>query len=393
MPHHAEGVLVPRWGVRRFVIAGDLRFRPQTAIPPPDPNGIGSNRPRMSEHRAVAHGPGRVNLIGEHTDYNDGLALPFAVELGVTVRAEAIDGDVVVALAPDIGEEDVFPLAAPPAVTGWRAFVRGTVAELRAAGHTVPAARLEIEGALDRGAGLSSSAALEAALCLALIALGAGADAVDRLDRVELARLCSRVEHDWVGAETGLLDQLASLCGNRDGALLIDFRGPTLRAVALELGQWKLCTLDSGAEHSHAHSGYNERRAECRAACEALGIGSLREATRRDLDCLPDPLDRRARHVLEENERVERAVEALGGGDLAALGALLDSSHASLRDLYDTSVPEVERTVARVKAAGAVGARMMGGGFGGVVLALFPPDVTPPGDAVRVLSGPGARLL
>ena len=347
----------------------------------------------MSEQRVVAHGPGRVNLIGEHTDYNDGLALPFAVELGVTVSAEAIDGDDVVALARDIGERDAFPLAAPPTATGWRAFVRGTVAELRAAGHTVPATRLEIEGALERGAGLSSSAALETALSLALIALGRGPAAVDRLDRVELARLCSRVENEWVGAETGLLDQLASLCGNEDGALLIDFRGPSLRPVALELEGFKLCTLDSGADHSHAESGYNERRAECRAACEALGIASLRDASRLDVDGLPEPLDRRARHVLDENERVERAVEALEGGDLAALGALLDASHASLRDLYDTSVPEVERTVELLKAAGAAGTRMMGGGFGGVVLALFPPHATPPDDAVEVVPGPGARLL
>ena len=343
--------------------------------------------------RVVARGPGRVNLIGEHTDYNDGLALPFAIEHGVTVSGEAVDGDRIVARALDIGEEDSFVLAQRDGADGWRAFVRGTVAELRAAGHAVGPARLEIAGDIARGSGLSSSAALEAALCLALVALGEGPQAVERLDRVELARLCSRVENDWVGARTGLLDQLAALCSSRNGALLIDFRGPILRPVALELGPWTLCTLDSGAAHSHAESGYNKRRAECLAACEALGIGSLRDASRRDLEGLPDPLDRRARHVLDENDRVERAVEALAHGDLAALGALLDSSHASLRDLYDASVPEVEATVSLLKAAGAAGARMMGGGFGGVVLALFPPGATPPRDALEVVPGPAARLL
>ena len=348
---------------------------------------------RGSVERVVAHGPGRVNLIGEHTDYNDGLALPFSIERGVTVRAQAIAGDRIVARALDVGEEDSFSLAERERAEGWRAFVRGTVAELRAAGHAVPPARLEIEGDIARGSGLSSSAALEAALCLALVALGEGPPAIEALDRIELARLCSRVENDWVGARTGLLDQLAALCGSRNGALLIDFRGPILRPVALELDRFTLCTLASGAEHSHAESGYNERRAECRAACEALGIGSLRDASRRDLDGLPDPLGRRARHVLDENDRVERTVEALARGDLAAVGALLDSSHASLRDLYDASVPEVERTVELLKAAGAAGARMMGGGFGGVVLALFPPAATPPADALVVVPGPGARLL
>src|SRR4051794_10100980 len=142
-----------------------------------------------------AHGPGRVNLIGEHTDYNDGLCLPFAIGLGVTVSAEAIEGDEVVALARDLGEEDRFELADPPAAEGWRAFVRGTVAGLRAAGHALPPARIEIHGDVPHGSGLSSSAALESALCLALLGL-----ANEEPDRLELARLGARVENQWVGA-------------------------------------------------------------------------------------------------------------------------------------------------------------------------------------------------
>jgi galactokinase len=343
--------------------------------------------------RVAARGPGRVNLIGEHTDYNDGLAMPFAIARGVTVTATALGGREIRAAALDAGEEDAFRLDAvgePGAVSGWRAFVRGTVAELLAAGHALVPARLEIEGDVPQGGGLSSSAALEAALSLALLAL-AGTE--PPADRRELARLCSRVENDWVGAQTGLLDQLASLLGEEGRALLIDFATVDVTSVPLDLGDWSLVTVDSGATHSHAGSGYNERRAECRAACAALGIATLRQATAADLERLDGALRRRARHVLSENERVRAMAEALAAGDLAAAGALLDASHASLRDDYEASVPEVERTVERLKAAGAAGARMVGGGFGGSVLALLPAGVGAPAGALAVAPGPPARLL
>jgi galactokinase len=337
-----------------------------------------------------ARGPGRVNLIGEHTDYNEGLALPFAIDRGVTVTAEPLSGDRVVARALDLRAEDEFPLAAPERAKGWRAFVRGAVAELTAAGHALRPCRLTIESDLARGVGLSSSAALEAALCLALLAV-AGED--EPADRRELAKLCSRVENDWVGAHTGLLDQLASLCSEPGHAVRIDFTSLELEPVPLELGDWTLVTLDSGAVHSIAYSGYNERRRECGEACEALGIGSLREAREQDLERLPEPLQSRARHVLTESARVDATVAALRAGDLEAVGRALDASHASLRDDYQASVPEVERTVERLKAAGAAGARMVGGGFGGAVLALLPPGVATPAGALGVAPGPGARLL
>jgi galactokinase len=339
-----------------------------------------------------ARGPGRVNLIGEHTDYNDGLALPFAIDRGVTVTIEPRDGDQVIAHALDVGEEDAFALADPPAAEGWRAFVRGTVAELSGAGHALRPCALTIEGDVDQGAGLSSSAALEAALCLALLAL-AGEPDPGREERRELARLCSRVENDWVGAETGLLDQLASLCGEPGHALRIDFASLELEPVPLQLGDWSLVTLDSGATHSHAGSGYNERREECRRACRELGIASLREATLDDLDALDPLLERRARHVLEENDRVDAMVAALHENDLEEAGRLLDASHASLRDLYEASVPAVEATVTALTRAGAAGARMVGGGFGGAVLALLPPGMAVPDGALVVAPGPGARLL
>ncbi len=336
-----------------------------------------------------AFGPGRVNLIGEHTDYNGGLALPFAIDRGVTVEAEPLDGGEIRVEARDLGESDVFQAAAPGRAGGWRAFVRGTVAELRATGVDVGGARLAFSGDVAQGSGLSSSAALEAALCLALLAV-AGAE---EPDRTELARLCSRVENDWVGAETGLLDQLASLCSPAGAALLIDFATLDLRPVPLELGDWRLVTLDSGAEHSHAAGGYNERRAECRAACAALGVEHLSAADPEAAARLPEPLRRRARHVLSENARVEAMVAALAAGDMPAAGRLLDASHASLRDDYDASVPAVEAVVARLKAAGAAGARMVGGGFGGSVLALLEPGAEPPPGSVAVAPGPPARRL
>jgi galactokinase len=342
----------------------------------------------------VAFGPGRVNLIGEHTDYNGGLCLPFAIAQGVTVRADALGDGRVEAYADDLGETDAFDAAAPPRDgEGWRAFVRGTVGELQAAGHAVAGARVRIAGDLPRGSGLSSSAALSTALALALIALAGEETDPRALDRRDLARLCSRVENDWVGAQTGLLDQLAALFGREGQALRLDCRDLAIEPVPLELRGWTLAVAPSGHEHVHAGSGYNERRAECRAACEALGIATLRDAPDDAPARLPDPLNRRVRHVLTENARVDAAVAALRAGDLPALGALLDASHASLRDDYEVSVEAVEQTVARLKAAGAAGARIVGGGFGGSVLALFAPDAPPPPGTTVVEPAASARVL
>jgi galactokinase len=293
-------------------------------------------------------------------------------------------------VARDLDEDDAFALAAPEPAEGWRAFVRGMVAELQAAGHTLRPARLEIAGNVPRGSGLSSSAALEVALCLALLAL-ADADADE--DRLALARLCSRVENDWVGAQTGLLDQIAALCGREGEAIRIDFRSLEVTPVALELGDWRLVTVDSGEAHAHGTSGYNERRAECAAACERLGIDTLRDATAEAVASLPRPLRERVQHVLDENARVEATIAALHAGDLAEVGRLLDASHASLRDLYAASTAAVERTVDALRGAGAAGARMVGGGFGGHVLGLLPPGVAVPDEAITVRPSAGARVV
>ncbi len=345
----------------------------------------------MAHEHAVAFAPGRVNLIGEHTDYNGGLALPFAIAEGITVQAERTGQSSIRAHAGDLGEDDEFALDDRSPAEGWRAFLRGMVGELQAAGFPPLGARLQIAGDLPAGAGLSSSAALEVALCLALLAIQN--DAAGTLDPIEIARLCSRVENDWVGAQTGLLDQLASLCGRLDTALLIDFHTLQINSVPLRLDGWRLVVLDSGERHAHSRSGYNERRAECARACELLGVKSLRDADVHAVERLPQPLRDRASHVLNENERVREAVAALRERDLSALGALLSASHASLRDRYQASTAAVEATVARLLEAGAAGARMIGGGFGGSVLGLLAPGVSMPMAAREVRPSIGAQLL
>jgi galactokinase len=330
-----------------------------------------------------------MNLIGEHTDYNNGLALPFAVTAGVTVTATQLGGDMVEAIAHDLHQHDSFNVREPGAATGWRAFVHGAVSELGALGYELPGARIEITGDLPRGAGLSSSAAVELALCLALIEL-AGAKPPPT---IELARLGQRIEHDWVGAQTGLLDQLASLSGAEGQAVLIDFRSLELEPLPLELGDHTLVTVSSGEPHANAASGYNSRREECVEAAHRMGVESLRDALIQDLHMLPDVLARRARHVISENGRVLGAVTALRRHDFNKLGQLLDLSHAGLRDDFEVSTPAIEQTVASLKDAGALGARVVGGGFGGNVLALMPPGAVAPAGATIVAPGPGAHLL
>ena len=266
--------------------------------------------------------------------------------------------------------------------------MRGTVGELRASGVDVPGADLAFSGDVPAGSGLSSSAALEAALALALLAL-AGAD---EPDRVELARLCSRVENDWVGAETGLLDQLASLCcerGRRAADRLRDARARD--ACRSTCGGWQLVDARLGRQHEHAAGGYNARRAECREICARLGIEHVSRADPDEADALPGRArPPRAPRARRRTPAWTRWSPRCGAGDLRAAGRLLDASHASLRDDYEASVPEVEDAVRACKDAGAAGARMVGGGFGGSVLGLFPPG-SPGSPPVRSPSPPARR--
>ena len=361
----------------------------------------------------VWRAPGRVNLIGEHTDYNDGFVLPFALAAGVTVAAGREPGGQL-ALAswqqPGHARLTVAGLA-PGRVDGWAAYAAGVAWALRSAGYPVPGANLAVDADLPPGAGLSSSAALECAVALALAGL-AGLD----ISRPALAALARRAENDFVGAPTGIMDQSAVLLCEADHALLLDCRSGETAAVPLKAAAAgaALLVIDTRARHSLTDGSYGDRRSECAAAAGALGITSLRdldgdEAAAR-VERLADPvLRRRARHVLTENGRVLAAARLLRGGEVAGVGELLNQSHASLRDDFEVSWPEADAAVTAACAAGALGARMTGGGFGGSVIALAPADrAGPAGAAVtaefarrgwaapeitRVTPGPGARRL
>ena len=324
----------------------------------------------------VWQAPGRANLIGEHTDYNQGWVLPFALDRGVLVAAACRhDGMLVIRSRQAPGEPATLPLAtvAPGRVTGWAAYPAGVAWALREAGHPVGGASLAIDSTLPQGAGLSSSAALECAVALALTGLY-GLD----VPRPDLAILARRAENDFVGVPSGIMDQSASLLCQASHALLLDCRSGEGSAVPLEPAAAGLALLivDTGARHALGDGRYALRRSECDRAASALGVRCLRDVAGADAaDGLADPvLRRRARHVITENHRVEQAVALLRAGDLAGAGELLCASHASLRDDFEISWPEADATVSAAMDAGAAGARMIGGGFGGSVIALVPAD-------------------
>ena len=320
--------------------------------------------------------PGRANLIGEHTDYNDGYVLPFALDRVTAVAAapQAADRWSVYSDATeecvDFGAADLVP----GAVRGWAGYVAGVVWALRTEGHQVPGARLSVASDVPVGAGLSSSAALECAVLGALADLG-GLD-IPVADRPALAQ---RAEAEYVGMPCGILDQSASVLCREGGVLFLDCRTLATRQIPFDATAAGLVVLviDTRAVHGHVDGEYAARRADCEAAAAALGVPALR-----DLDDLPaalarldDPvLRRRTRHVVTENARVLSTVAALEAGQLREIGPLMTASHASLRDDYQVTVAELDLAVEASLAAGAYGARMTGGGFGGCVLALVDID-------------------
>jgi galactokinase len=320
--------------------------------------------------------PGRINLIGEHTDYNLGFALPIALPQRTVATFTPDRGDAIT-VSSDRAEGAVrIPLGtAPGAVEGWAGYLAGVMWALRQAGHPVPGGAMSITSEVEMGSGLSSSAALECA------ALGAITSATGvRIDLKEQARLAQRAENDYVGAPTGLLDQLASLFGEASTALLIDFRDITVEPVAFDpdgrgVG---LLLIDSRARHRHAGGDYAARRTSCERAAAALGASSLREVQDRGpsvLAAVTDPVDaRRARHVLSENQRVLDFVAALGDSEFTAAGQILTASHASMRDDFEITTEHIDLIADTAVRAGALGARMTGGGFGGCVIALVPVD-------------------
>jgi galactokinase len=318
--------------------------------------------------------PGRINLIGEHTDYNLGFALPIALPERTVVTYLPDDGaEITVRSDREEGTVSIPLDTAPRDVAGWAGYVAGVIWALRDAGHRVRGGTMSISSDVEMGSGVSSSAALECAV------IGALATAADlRADRIELARLAQRAENDYVGAPTGMMDQLASLCGQPRKALMIDFREPTVWPVTFDpdASDVALLLINSRAPHQHAGGEYASRRASCERAAADLGVSSLREVQDLGvavLSAVVDPVDaRRARHILTDNQRVLDVVVALEESDFTAIGALFSASQASMRDDFEITTDHIDLIADTAVHAGALGARMTGGGFGGCVVALVP---------------------
>jgi galactokinase len=316
--------------------------------------------------------PGRVNLIGEHTDYNDGFVMPFALAQRVTVAAAPRDDETWTVTSLNRQSTESFSRAdLVPGRMGWSAYVAGVVWTLDQAGYQVAGADLVLTSDVPVGAGLSSSAALECAVLTALAELNA-----TEITAIDRARLARRAENEFVGAPTGLMDQAASMLSTAGHALFFDCRSTDAEQVPLDLGaaELELLVLDTKTPHALVDSEYATRRSSCEEAARRLGIPALRDVG--DLAAALDQLDeevmqRRVRHVVTENARVLAAAEVLRAGRVADLGPLLDASHASMRDDFEITVPTVDLAVESARAAGALGARMTGGGFGGCIIALL----------------------
>jgi galactokinase len=327
--------------------------------------------------KAVARAPGRVNLIGEHTDYNDGFVMPAAIAYATTVEAAARDDRRVVVTSAAAEEPAVLDLdALHGAPSGrWSDYARGVAAELAAAGVALRGADLRVHGTIAFGAGLSSSASFEVAVALALLAL-AGAD----IERRELARLCQRAEIEYAGTRCGIMDQFAVLFGRAGRFLLLDTRTMEYTALPVPAGT-TVVVANTMVRHELASGEYNRRRAQCEEAGAALrrrlpAITALRDVTMAELEAERDVLSvelyRRARHVVSENARVLQAADALRAGDPVRLGELMNASHESLRTDYEVSCAELEAMVDIARdCRGVYGSRMTGGGFGGCTVTVL----------------------
>ncbi|MFZ2987767.1 galactokinase [Ideonella sp.] len=325
----------------------------------------------------LVQAPGRVNLIGEHTDYNDGFVLPCAINHGTLVACSPRDDDTVQVVALDFaGATDRFDLNAaiePRSDALWPNYLRGVIKLLKEAGWPIRGADLLVCGDVPQGAGLSSSASLELAVLQAFKAL----NGLDGLDGTAMALLAQRAENEFVGCNCGVMDQLISALGQADRALMIDCRSLQAEPVPMP-ADLAVLIVHSRVERGLVDSEYNQRRAQCEQAARHFGLASLRDLDLATLlargDELPPLVFRRARHVLTENQRVLDAREALAAGDLARLGALMAASHDSMRDDFEITVPAIDQLVAILQQSigDQGGARMTGGGFGGCVVALLP---------------------
>jgi galactokinase len=328
----------------------------------------------------VASAPGRVNLIGEHTDYNQGLCLPLALPQRTTVSlTPRTDGLVTLSSAQEdtVWEgrlEDLAQDSPQNRPEGWAAYVVGVVLALREDGHEVPGFEASIDSEVPLGAGLSSSAALECSVATALAGL-LELDLGDSGVRRRLATACIRAENDYVGAPTGGMDQTVAMLAQKGHALLLDFADGSATPVELPVADAGLVLLviDTRVSHELTDGGYGNRRTESAAAARALGVESLRDVGPTRVETLDDPvLRRRARHVVSENLRVLAAVGAIGDRSWDVLAEVLDASHFSMRDDFEISCRELDLAVETARSAGALGARMTGGGFGGSAVALVP---------------------
>ena len=328
-------------------------------------------------------GPGRVNLIGEHTDYNDGFVFPFAINRRAVV-ALAVRDDRMLRVASSFTDEVVeisLDELSPETVSGWSAYPLGVAWALGEHGADLSAVTgfdAYIDSDVPIGAGLSSSAAIECATAVAL-------DEVWNLgfDRQVLVRVGQLAENRVVGAPTGILDQSASLLGQTDAAVFLDCRSFESEVIPLGFDDagLELLVIDTKVSHAHATGGYADRRASCEKGAALMGVGSLRDLTVDDLPRAASVLDeetfRRVRHILTENQRVLDTVRVLREEGPGAIGALLDASHTSMRDDFEISVAELDLAVETARMAGALGARMTGGGFGGSAIALTPHALIP----------------
>jgi galactokinase len=350
----------------------------QAAVATPQDLGARFEQEFGSAPDGVWQAPGRVNLIGEHTDYNEGFVLPFAIDRTARV-AVAVRQDATMRLLSTYGDQGVvstkLEALQPGTAKGWTKYPLGVVWALRQRGIDVPGLDLLLDSNVPLGAGLSSSHAIECAVITALNDLtGAGLEAED------MVLATQRAENDFVGAPTGIMDQSASLRGSKGHAVFLDCRDQTARLVPFETGPAGLVLLviDTKVSHSHADGGYASRRASCELGAEVMGVKALRDLDVADLEEASGLLDevtfRRVRHVVTENDRVLQTVDLLGGPGPAAIGPLLDASHASMRDDFEISCPELDLAVDTSRANGAIGARMTGGGFGGAAIALTPLD-------------------
>jgi galactokinase len=329
-----------------------------------------------SEPEGLWAAPGRVNLIGEHTDYNDGFVLPFALPMRVVAAAARADSGWTVCSDFASGTVTFDDPGEPGTVEGWAAYVAGVVWALREAGHDVPPARIALTSDVPVGAGVSSSAALESAVLTALIDLGGLDIPVD-----QRPGLAQRAENVYVGAPTGIMDQSASIRCEAGRALFLDCRSLAVEQIPFDVAAEGLAVLviDTNAPHQHVDGEYGARRKSCEEAARILGVRALRDVSVDDLDGALARLDdevtrRRVRHVVTEDQRVLDTVAVLRSGRVREIGPLLSASHASMRDDFEITVPQLDVAVEAALAAGAYGARMTGGGFGGCILALIDAD-------------------